>query len=495
MSSLVVVKFPAETKTVVIDFSADLAAGDSITSASVGGVTPPTLAAAVSASTASTVSVTVSTGVDLQSYGVTLNAVTLLGSTLTKQLAVVCNDQLAANYQNVNPDAFATLVGSLEVGQAALGTVAFMFPANYASAGGVVTWELLDRSGTVYSSGVGFNYLSTALPNATRIEAQAVINVPSNVSPTLTGQDYQVKWTLALNGVTFNSFESLTVTAKTSAPVGSEDVVELEGSDATVAIVYYSPYEVVTVDVYTHSNELLASGLPSKPAVQLDSGWLYTAEVEASVTPLPAQLEPYTLVWAGRNSARPSYVDRQTGRLFIVTPSMLQAVADLRLTLNKSRATIAHEEDLLFTEAILLSYLRSGRDYFNGAGLGMLTAFTMANAQGAIREFWLRSSLVSALRAQYLAEGEKAFNFSGQAISLDVDRTQYYQGLAETFKSELDQELKPFKQNLIKKGIVAGDGNLDPTTGVGMRKGALGTVGITLTPANSGYKWNSRWRM
>lgn len=493
--SIVVVKYPAETKTHVLDVSLELAVGDTVVSAVVASVSPTTLAASVLSTTSTSVSISFGVGVDLQSYGVVLNVVTALGVTLTKHIAVVCNSQLAANYQNVNLNAFASLVGSLEVGQAALGHVSFMFPVGYSTAGGVVSWELLDRDGRVYSSGIGFNYTSTALPSATKVEAQAVVNVPTNAQPTLEGQSYQVRWTLALNGTTFNSFESLTVTAKTSAPVGSEDIVELEGSDASVGIVFYNPYEVVTVDVYTHSNELIASGLHSGTAVQLDSGWLYTAEVLAATIPLPAQLEPYTLVWAGRNSARPNYVDRQTGRLFIVTPSMLQAVADLRLTLNKSRATIAHEEDLLFTEAILLSYLRSGRDYFNGAGLGMLTAFTMTNAQGAIREFWLRSSLVAALRAQYLAEGEKAFNFSGQAISLDVDRTQYYQGLAETFKSELDQELKPFKQNLIKKGIVAGDGNLDPTTGVGMRKGALGTVGITFSPANSGYKWNSRWRM
>ncbi|MEK9322795.1 hypothetical protein, partial [Escherichia coli] len=61
-------------------------------------------------------------------------------------------------------------------------------------------------------------------------------------------------------------------------------------------------------------------------------------------------------------------------------------------------------------------------DAFNGA-YGQFTSFTMTNARGPIREYWLLYAELAAIQSQYLAEGEKAFNYQGAAISLEVDRT------------------------------------------------------------------------
>jgi hypothetical protein len=115
----------------------------------------------------------------------------------------------------------------------------------------------------------------------------------------------------------------------------------------------------------------------------------------------------------------------------------------------------------------------------------------MLNAKGGIREYWLRFAEVMALRSQFLAEGEKVFNFSGQAISLEVDRTQYYQTLADNIQSYLDAEGKQVKQNLIKKGITAGDGDVSDLSA--MRRGANGAVAITLTPATNWGKFTNRF--
>jgi len=88
---------------------------------------------------------------------------------------------------------------------------------------------------------------------------------------------------------------------------------------------------------------------------------------------------------------------------------------------------------------------------------------------------------VLAIESQYMAEGEKAFNFSGAAISLDVDRTGYLDNAASKIQSRLDNEIKPFKQNLIIKGQTSGDGSADLSK---LAQGALGSVGITITPAS-----------
>ena len=254
---------------------------------------------------------------------------------------------------------------------------------------------------------------------------------------------------------------------------------------------FEQPFEHVELVIY-RENEVVVNTVAMANGQRTADGYLYSGSL--TVPDLEARLEHYTIVWSAYNADAPGLKSRQTGRIFIVNPSILSATDDMKLLIQKSRTTVAHQQDLLFTIPLLLAYLRRGRDAFNGA-YGVLTSFTMMNAQGSVREFWLRTSEVVALRAQFLAEGEKVFNFSGQAISLDVDRTQYYQQLADTLQSQLDNEVKPYKTNLIIKGILGGDGNLNPAGGVGLRPGAIGAVGITLSPA-SPWSWGrlgGRW--
>ena len=492
MSALVVVKFPNENRTINVEFAQDLQTGESLVSASLLPSSPLGLTATIGSISGSLVPVTLGPGTDGQSYGVVVEGTTNTARVISKLVAVVCNSQIAYDYQNVNPDAFNDLIGELEAGQAAVGNASFLFPPGFDATGGAVTWDLIDRNGVVYSNGTSFDYQATPVASGVRVTAQAVVNVPSDALPTLQGQSYQLRWTLNLNGQTYFSFETLVVTSLNTVPQGVEDVIELVNSDIPVQVVFSRPYENVSFELFFENDRVVNTvPVPASRATKTPDGYLYTGVITG--IPLEEKLEAYTIVWTGYNTNRPADRERLTGRVFITNASILSAAADLRLLINKSFTTIAHQEDMLFTEPLLLSYLRSGRDYFNGAGTGMLTAFTMLNAQGSIREFWIRCSAIAALRAQYLGEGEKAFNFSGQAISLDVDRTQYYQGLIDMLKSELDQELKPFKQNLIKKGIIGGDGNLDPNLGLRQRIGAAGAVGITLSPATGWSKWGARW--
>jgi hypothetical protein len=124
-------------------------------------------------------------------------------------------------------------------------------------------------------------------------------------------------------------------------------------------------------------------------------------------------------------------------------------------------------------------------DLFNNA-YGVFTSFDMTNAMGGVREFWLLCAEKAALEAQYGLEAEKAFNFSGAAISLDVDRTGAIDSMISKIQNQLDQELKPLKQNLIIKGNTSGDGSGPNGNGdfSPASRGAMGSVGIAITPAS-----------
>jgi len=490
MNALVVVKFPADSRPVQVDFSDVLVGGETITAGAVSPSDPAGLTVSVASFVNPVVTVNVSAGVDLQSYGVNVTVNTNAAHVYTKTIAVVVNSNLAYDYQSKNVDAFNDLVGELEAGTAGIGTCSFMFPLPFDPANGNVSWSLIDRDGVVYSSGIAHSYDSVVLNNDVKITASAVINSPSDMIPTLAGQNYQIRWALLLRGQTYFSFESLVITGPNTTPEGVEDVVELAFNDIPVNVVFDQPYDYVTFEVY-NENTLLIPPVSVNNNVRVPDGYLYAGQIQAPIN-MPAQLESYTIVWSAWSAVNPAAKVRQTGRIFVVNPSIMSALNDMRVLINKSATTIAHRSDLLFTPPLLLAYLRRGRDGFNGAQ-GIFTGFTMTNATGSIREFWLRYSEVLALRAQFLAEGEKVFNFSGQAISLDVDRTQFYQGLADTLQSGIDNEVKPFKQNLVIKGHITGDGNLGPANGSNQARGAAGAVGITISPATGWGKWTARW--
>jgi hypothetical protein len=491
-STQVVVKIPADSRNVTVDFTDVLVGGEQITSGVLGASTPTGLTVSALSYTGTSISLNVAAGTDQQSYGVQVTANTDAGHVYTKTLAVVINSDMAANYQNTNVDAFQALVGKLEAGTAALGKATFMFPGTVDTTTGMVSWELLDQNGVVLSSGQAFDYQTISVATGKRVEAQAVINAPSNTLPTLEGQSYQLRWTLTINGQAYYTFENIAITGPATVPIGVEDVIEMADNSAfTVYMVTEDPWDTVTVDVYDENTKIVVDAPTSNP-VQTADGWQYTCQfIPDPNNPMVARLESYTVIWKTSNVARPGYVERQTGRLFLVNASIMQAVTDMRTVISKAETTILGTRDILFTESLLLAYLRRGKDAFNVA-YGMFTAFDMSNAQGPVREYWMRYAEVYALRAQFLAEGEKVFNFSGQAIQLDSDRTSYYQQLADNIEQRISEECKMVKQNLIKKGILGGDGNLKDLTA--MRHGSNGAVAITITPASTlGYRFARRF--
>lgn len=488
---LIMVKKPQDVREAVVAFTDVLKSGEHINAGAITYTSEGSIAAHMTGSTLDRVIFNVSGGDDKHSYGIVVTINTNYGHVLSKTLSVVVNQDQEFEFQNKNFDAFNDMVGELQAGDAAIGQASFLFPTPFDANGGRVSWELIDRDGVVYSSGVAHDYAhEQIIANQIRVTARAVINSPSDMVPTLQGQNYQIRWLLQVHGQKFWLSETLVISGPNTVPVGVEDVVEMENNDITVSVVFESPFENVGLEVY-HQNEKRIESVGAAKWTKTPDGYLYVGTIQNPLN-LPASLDAYTIVWSAWNNDQPNLKTRQVGRVFIVNASLMSATEDTRVMVNKSRSTIAGAPDVLFSIPLLLAYLRRGKDAFNGA-YGVLTGFTMLNASGSIREFWLKFSEVLALRAQFLAEGEKVFNFSGQAISLDIDRTQFYSQLADNLQQIIDSEAKSFKQNLTIKGIITGDGNMGLDGGTAQRHGALGALGITLTPATGWGKFVARY--
>lgn len=453
---------------------------EAITGISVGYTTPADgslHAVNISSGLQNPIKFTVTGGKAGTTYGTPLT-ITTNQRVFVVTLAVNCLSDLFNPYENQDPGSYQDLVGDIAAGKCALATSVFQFAPDFDPSGGYVLWDILDVNGVVHASGNAYEYrfVSTGIANV--VTARCVITVPSDIPASL-NDPYQLRYTLRVGAGVAHNYESLRVHGLVDVQVGTADSVELQGDRATLSLVTEQLFRMYTLELYA-ANNLLAS-MPIENPERVSAGYWVAGTLDT--TQLAPSLVPYSVMWKFANSD--AQVFRETAALWLVTPSVLQAVEDVKSKINKARQTLYGTPDSQFPTTEVLKWLRRGMDAFNNA-YGVFSSFTMTNAMGGVREFWLLCAEKAALEAQYGLEGEKAFNFSGAAINLDVDRTSYLDSMIGKIQSQLDAELKAFKQNLIYKGNTTGDGSGPGGDGNfgRLQPSAMGSTAITISPAS-----------
>lgn len=470
MSTYIFSKTPNENKEVEAQLPAGKQAFE-VVLLSVHPETTPSLAVDASCDT-DKVFLYLKGGVNKTTYGVNFIVQYADGDSEECVAAVTVNEEGIGHYVTSAPDAFMDLVGEMEVGQSALSSVVFTVPgADLQNAW--CDWEMLSNENEVLASGNAFECKIKDDGMGDTLIARCVITCPSDVAPSLINTRYQIRYTLHVGDQVFYQFETLRVRGDETVPVGTPDLVELQGAKACLSLVTPQAYSNVKCTLYKDNQELCSIVIPK--GRQVASGWLYNAYVDTKS--MPASLENYTVIFSygrGRNQFQ------ESSKLFVITPSIQTACGDVLARVNKARTTLYGSPDLLYPIPTILLWMRRGMDRFNNE-YGIFTNFTMTNAKGGIREYWLMWTELMALQAQYLAEGEKAFDYTGAAISLNVDKTQYLDTMANAIKGELDNGFRDYKKNLINKGVTGGDGSEDTTRANAM---ALARYGISITPTN-----------
>jgi len=490
--SLVIVKSPTENNLRTLDISSLLGVGETVSTVSLDYISPgtsPSLTVSDLTVSGFTVSLRLNGGHESVSYGVKLLLVLSSNRSVDLLLAVVVRTELNLPYSPDTALSVPSLLGEIRSGESGIGSVSFTLGPGLTNSNLHILWDLVSPDGHIVSTGNCYDVIAIQNQFSTVIRGDAVVHVPSSAAPSEFDRKYTLRWTLFRPGQPdINSFEHLSVTGLTSAPLGVQDCVELQGDIASMSITLPELYEVVTLDVFSGvGNHRLAGPVSSTQPRRVGSGWYYQVNVDTNS--LPAALEPFICSWKYFHSATPGTNYRETSRLFVLNPSMMNAVEDARATVNRARATLFNFADMVFDTNTLVSFLRRGMDMFNAAG-GIWTGFDMTDATGGVRDYWIGYSEVAMLQAQALAEGEKAFDFQGQAIQLTVDRTQYYNQLAQDTLSRLDTNVRPFKQSLQNKGVTGGSGNVSNV------KGNSARVGISIHPASQfGRAWGGLGRI
>lgn len=181
--------------------------------------------------------------------------------------------------------------------------------------------------------------------------------------------------------------------------------------------------------------------------------------------------------------------------IWFVTPQIRKA-ADETLKFLLDKAYVGNVIAALeWNYADMMGYLELGLNHFNliGEVKPFITNFTGLNMQGVLFNCWVYCSAYIAAKSQALAEGMLAFDFSGQGISLSVDRRSVLDDFASWLGDLVDKNVMPVKKQLAQNGILGGDGSEGATTLRNAKHvGMLGLTNIATTHTYTG--WYRRWR-
>lgn len=198
------------------------------------------------------------------------------------------------------------------------------------------------------------------------------------------------------------------------------------------------------------------------------------------LTGWPPIVAPYSL------SARIEPVNPITGNmvrstqfiLWTMNPQIGVAMGMLQNFIDRARMENVIPE-LEYVESDLMNYLYRGLAMFNSLP-SRATNFTGTNMQGPLLDSWVTCASIHALAAQFLAEGSLAFDFSGQTVSLNMDRTPAIEATLGRLEGQLNSLVMPYKKLLGRAGAFEGDGSIGGKRVDGAQK--MGVLGVTVSP-------------
>ena len=239
----------------------------------------------------------------------------------------------------------------------------------------------------------------------------------------------------------------------------------------------YDEDEHIVTMTLSKGNDYLIDGLDiTDPTVKTRVGQ------EMTKVSLPAvlndnNLEPHILIvdYEHVNTGR---VESMSYKVWAVKPQVLVAASMIEDHINKARLQNVIPE-LEYTQQDIITYLHRGLMLFNQLA-PRLTAFTGMNMQGVILQAWVICSTYYALSAQLQAEGAMAFDFSGQTVNLNVDRSPSIEAALGRIETQISEHVRETKKLLAKANVISGDGS----QGARLISGAttFGKLGITNSP-------------
>jgi len=317
---------------------------------------------------------------------------------------------------------------------------------------GYPQWAIVDPNGMTIGEGVGVE-----VNNGTW---QAGWSVPPAAKLSNAEERYEIVWDfLTEDGRTVQATEQFDVIDEiiTEATHRNQKYMALAGREFSVT-------KRFTFKPYSLSAEIVASQIDSQilqtktfqapDAVQDGDSWVYRFKIEPTVL---REDTNFTVLWTVQETAT-SVPDIVYDIIDSVSVRMLQFVPDIRMFIDKYQKKIGRVQ--AYEDSDILEYIRRGREIVNGWHPMTHWGTEFNSPLWTIGHFWRLAACWYGLGAQFLLENDLAFNFSGQTVTLDYDRTSNIDNMQGKLMDLFDKQLTPAKTHLLRvskpAGVVAG---------------------------------------
>ena len=296
------------------------------------------------------------------------------------------------------------------------------------------------------------------------------LSIPQAIEPGV----YDLVWRLkSKNKQNYTNREQIKI-VNGNVPYQEIDILLPEGAPIADSFIATDDVEDDSVSVriidYT-GTELFSK---SDPTAQDVEGQKYYSFSATPTSPLIAQNNPLAVYIIDWKYTVGGYEQHEYHFLYIATPTILMYVNEIKRRIDK--AHIQHpNRNLRYNDVDLVAFLNLGLQYINSQPPNQ-TSYTLANIPQQLYYQVIYAAGIEALSSRYLAEAEAAFNFSGQPIQLEVDRTGFLDSERQFMRSQLEN-LPTIKKGLVMSGAGSGGVGYSNTMGYANGQGVLSLNG------------------
>jgi len=287
--------------------------------------------------------------------------------------------------------------------------------------------------------------------------------IPTNSPIGKAGQKYKIVWSVkeSASGDRYTQTDFFDVKSNIDfssqyTDIDERLVIEQTFFEDTLIIPANIEIDSLSVSVSDILGTLIydSGSLPTAPSVSDASVQVFNHKSAATIPTLVVaglNCMPYQIKWVYNDGVRDSYVIHY---LYAINARILDMLHQIRARIDKARNQ-SYNPALTYLDTDLLKYLDQGLSMFN-AKKPVLTNFTMKNLPDIFRYPVLECSCYNALRAQLGAEGQATFNFGGQSVSLDMDRTQFIESELGRIQNYIDTDVPSVKRQWNRQGGIRG---------------------------------------
>jgi hypothetical protein len=332
-----------------------------------------------------------------------------------------------------------------------------------------VSFTVRSSDGSLITQGLGTQDLNNLA------HWSASISLPTDAPTTVDGERYVLTWHAVSGSMTQTSTEYFSVS----------DQFDLDPDDSTTIAVENQPFTLYLRSQWStlptlslritdfHGNvKYTIAGLTDVVGTKDGRDYVYPVLIQPTYRQLVPTVQGVTPFLAYFNYTTPQHIQEVEVQQVIITSSiMITLMENVRRQCDRIRNRDFIPQ-LQVSQIDLANAVMMGYMMFNGYPPSNNGVFWPShnNTPDQFLIFIQNCACIKLLQSLYLGEGMTAFNFAGQAVTLDMDRTQYIQAMISMLEEE-NSDARMAKNHYFRSG--------------GGRWGRLGSVGGAWGPTSN----------